>query len=42
MKKIITLSLTKSLHERIACLCGGDIATLTDFARMQEIDQHSA
>ncbi len=33
MEKIITLSLTESLHKRIAYLRGDDITTLADFAR---------
>lgn len=33
MEKIITLSLTESLHKRIAYLRGEDITTLADFAR---------
>ena len=33
MEKIITLSLTESLHKRIAYLCSEDITTLADFAR---------
>ena len=33
MEKIITLSLTESLHKRIAYLSGEDITTLADFAR---------
>ncbi|HDZ84262.1 MAG TPA: Fic family protein [Nitrospirae bacterium] len=35
MEKIITLSLTESLHKRIAYLRGEDITTLADFARAQ-------
>ena len=33
MEKIITLSLTESLHKRIACLQGDKISTLADYAK---------